>query len=113
MAMNIDAGKLNQRIRIIRVATEKDSDGYDANGEKVIREPWAQFSQLSGTEIVKNGAEFGEVKARFLIRWSQTKISRKDLVRYAGNDYQIEYINPYGDSREYLELWCTRTTLGG
>lgn len=111
--MDIDAGKLNKRIQIVRVEQIRDSDGYYTGKKTVIREPWAQFSQTSGTEIVKNGAEFGEVKARFLIRWSQTKISRKDLVRYAGNDYQIEYINPYGDSREYLELWCTRTTLGG
>ena len=54
-----------------------------------------------------------EVKARFMIRWSRTKLSRKMIVRYGGNDYQIEYINPYGDSKEYVELWCSLLTMEG
>lgn len=111
--MDIDAGKLNKRIRIVRVDKVRDIDGYYAAKETVIREPWAQFSQTSGTELVRAGAEMGEVKVRFLIRWSPTEISRKDRVRYAGQDYQIEYINGYGDGREFLELWCSRLTTGG
>ena len=111
--MDIDAGKLNKHIQIVRVEQIRDSDGYYVGKETVIREPWAQFSQTSGTELIRSGAELGEVKVRFLIRWSQTEISRKDLVRYAGQDYQIEYINAYGDSREFVELWCSRVTTGG
>lgn len=111
--MDIDAGKLNKQIQIIRETFVENENGYRTATRTVIRSPWAQFSQPSGTEVVKAGAEFGEVNARFLIRWSKTQISRKDLVRYAGNDYSIEYINPYGDSREYLELWCKLVTLGG
>lgn len=111
--MDIDAGKLNKRIQIIRVEQVRDSDGYSTTKERVIREPWAQFSQTSGTELIRSGAEMGEVKVRFLIRWSKTEISRKDRVRYAGKDYQIEYLNGYGDSREFVELWCSRVTAGG
>lgn len=54
-----------------------------------------------------------EVKVRFLIRWSATPISRKMIVRYAGKDYQIEYLNGYGDTMEYMELWCSLKTLEG
>ena len=111
--MNIDASHLNKRIQIVRIQTTRDKDGYPKNEETVIRTPWAQFSQTSGTEIVRAGAEMGEAKVRFLIRWGRTEISRKDIVRYNGKDYQIEYINGYGDSHEYMELWCSRVTMGG
>lgn len=111
--MNVDAGALDKRIQIIRVRTEKDSDGYETRTETIVRSPWAQFSQTSASTLVQANADTGETRGRFLIRWTATVISRKDLVRYAGQDWEIEYINPYGDAREYVELLCRRTTLEG
>ena len=111
--MEVNAGKLNKRIEIIQSAKELDGDGYETAKETVVRRPWAQFSQTSGTELAKANADMSEVKVRFLIRWSSTPLSRKMVVRYAGDDYEIEYINGYGDSREYVELWCRRLTLEG
>lgn len=111
--MEVNAGELNKRIKIIKVTKSKDKDGYETVTETVVRAPWAKFSQTSGTELVKADADMSEVKARFMIRWSRTKLSRKMIVRYGGNDYQIEYINPYGDSKEYVELWCSLMTMEG
>lgn len=111
--MNVDAGKLNKRIQIISVEKKEDSNGYETVKETVVRSAYAQFSQISGTELVKANAEMSEVQVRFLIRWTATPISRKMIVRYAGKDYEIEYINGYGDSREFVELWCSRQTLEG
>lgn len=111
--MNIDASHLNKKLQIVRVTVERDPDGYERRTETVIRNPWGQFSQTSGTEALKSGAGLSEVKGRFLIRWTATQISRKDLVRYNGQDWEIEYINSYGDSREYVELICKLQTLGG
>lgn len=111
--MEVNVGKLNKRIEIIQIEKELDRDGYETVKETVVRRPWAQFSQTSGTELAKANADMSEVKVRFLIRWSSTPLSRKMVVRYAGDDYEIEYINGYGDSREYVELWCSRLTLEG
>lgn len=111
--MNVDAGALNKRIQILRVKTVQDADGYESTSEAVVRSPWAQFSQTSAATLVKADADMGETRGRFLIRWSPTVLSRKDIVRYAGNDWEIEYINPYGDEREYVELLCRRLTLEG
>lgn len=111
--MNVDAGALNKRIQILRVQTVKDADGYERRTETVVRSPWAQFSQTSASTLVQANADMGETRGRFLIRWSPTVLSRKDLVRYAGQEWEIEYINPYGDSREFVELLCKRTTLEG
>ena len=54
-----------------------------------------------------------DVKVRFLIRSGHTAISRKDRVRYNGADYEIEYVNDYGDSGEYMELIARLLTVGG
>lgn len=111
--MHIDAGKLDKRIQIIQLHKTTKPNGYKSETESVVRSCWAQFFQTSGRELVKANAEMGEIKTRFLIRWTRTPISRKMLVRYSGRDYEIEYINGYGDSREYIELWCRLDTLEG
>ena len=111
--MRVNAGNLNKKIQIIGILSDRDEDGYETRREVIVREPWAQFSQTSGTELQKAGADMAEVKVRFLIRWSATPISRKLIVRYAGKDYRIEYLNGYGDSMEYMELWCSLKTLEG
>lgn len=105
--MYVNAGELNKRIEIFR-KLEPEADGYLPEGAEPVpvRKCWAKFTQTSGTELAKANADFGEVKARFLVRYTRTKIDRKMFVRYRGNDYEILYINPYGDSGEYLELWC-------
>ena len=55
----------------------------------------------------------GEAKARFLIRYTRREINRKMFVRYQGREYEILYINTYGDSGEYTERWCRWLSLGG
>lgn len=111
--MEINAGKLNKRVEIIRVSTQQDENGYNSRTETVMRRPWAQFSRTSGTEGLKSGADMGETRARFVVRAGGAKISRKDLVRYRGQDYEVEYVNDYGDSGEYVELMTKLLTAGG
>lgn len=111
--MDVNAGKLNKRVEIVRISTSPDADGYTIPTETVIRRPWAQFSRVSGSEALRQGADMGDVKVRFLIRSGHTVISRKDRVRYNGADYEIEYVNDYGDSGEYTELIASLLTAGG
>lgn len=111
--MELNAGKLNRRVEILRVSTQRDRNGYTAETVTVIRRPWAQFSRTSGTEALRSGADMGETRARFVIRAGGTAISRKDRVRYGGGVYEIEYVNEYGDSGEYIELMTKLVTAGG
>ena len=55
----------------------------------------------------------GEARVRFLIRYTRKKIDRKMFVRYKGLDYEIIYLNTYGDSGEYMELWCKWLSVKG
>ena len=104
----VDAGEINRRIQILRRTDTADKAGYLApeTEPEVVHTCWAKFSQTSGTSIKKANADWGEVKARFLIRHTKKKLNRKMFVRFNGLDYEIEYINTYGDSRRYTELWC-------
>lgn len=111
--MYINAGELSKRIEIVRISKTADADGYTTSAETVIRRPWAKFSRVSGTEALKAGADMGDIKARFVIRSSRVPISRKDLIRYNGADYGIEYVNDYGDAGEYTELVARLLTAGG
>ena len=107
--MNIDAGELNKRITILEVVRGQDSDGYPTPTEQVVRKCAAKFSRISGKELLKNNADYGDATFRFLIRYAPG-INRKQVVRYNGNDYEIEYPNDYGDSHEYIELICRTLT---
>ena len=104
----VDAGELNRRIQILRKTEQSDSAGYQAPATEpeVVHTCWAKFSQSSGTSLQKANADWGEVKVRFLIRHTKKKLNRKMFVRFNGLDYEIEYINTYGDCRRYTELWC-------
>jgi SPP1 family predicted phage head-tail adaptor len=112
--MHVDAGKLSKRIQFLRRTTKKDADGYDVPGEpEPVRETWAQYSQTSGTELVRAGAEFGEAKVRFLTRYYADIQDRRLTIRYDGRDYDILYLNAYGDEKTYTEYWCERHTQEG
>ena len=103
----VQAGELRHRIQIISVTAEQGDDGfYSEVREELIHGCWAKVSFTSGTELVKANADFGEVKARFLIRYTDKPIDRKMFVRYAGREYEITYINNYA-GRKYMEIWGT------
>lgn len=105
--MYVNPGELDKKIQII----QKVSGGTNSNGfptppkEEVIRTCFAKVSNTSGSEIIKANSEFAEAKKRFLVRYSSKVIHTDMVVRYQGKDHDIKYINPYGDNKEYLEIW--------
>lgn len=107
----INAGELNKKISIYSRGETEDADGYETDPtETLVHTCWAKFSRTSGTETFKANADFSETKVRFLIRYTKKPIDRKMFVRYAGTDYEITFINDYGDAHKYIELWCERST---
>lgn len=105
--MYVNPGELNKQIQIIQKTETADDDGFPVLTDKVVRKCWARYSNTSGSEIIKAGTEFASAKARFLVRYFPQEITEDMFIRYNGKDYNIEYLNPYGDSREYLEIWTS------
>lgn len=105
--MYIDPGDLNKRIQIIRIKTGRqyDSKGHPIPEEEVIRDCWAKVTSTTGTELIRAGVELSNGRRRFLIRWTPVQITAAMIVRYAGDDYDIEYVNAYSDDKRYVEIW--------
>ena len=109
--MIVDAGELRHKIDIIAVEMSETPDGYPVEiSSTVVRTARAKVSRQSGGEQLRAGAEVLREQVRFLIRWSRTTLDRTMRVRYDGREYDIGYINDYGDDHRYVELWCTRST---
>lgn len=109
--MFIDAGELNKRITISAKITSRDEENYPTETLAPVRSCFAAFSRLSGKEMIRAGADFSEVRVRFVVRHSYSvALDRKMVVTYRGDQYEIEYVNDYGDRHEYDELICKRLT---
>lgn len=107
--MQVDPGELNKRIQIIKESSEeRDEDGFPVKREIIIRKCWAKFSRDSGTEQARSGSDFVEIKCRFLIRHTKTKINEGMKVKYGNDIYEVKYVNDYGDEHRYDEIWCER-----
>lgn len=112
-SFSVNPGELNRRIAIVSNSKDFDEDGYQIEREETVYSCWAKFTRVSGSEKIKANSDFSQVSARFLIRYTTKPLSRKMVVRYDGNDYEIEYLNDYGDSHRYIEVWCKLMTREG
>lgn len=110
--MNVNPGQLNKKINIYSPAVTLDADGYPTGSATLLYSNVpAKFSRTSGTELIKSNADFADIKVRFLIRY-KSGIDRKMTISYAGDSYEIVYINDYEDRHEYIELFCRVITNG-
>lgn len=50
---------------------------------------------------------------RFLTRADPALLDRRLTILYDGRDYNILYVNTYGDEGKYMEFWCERITQEG
>lgn len=105
--MYVDPGDLKKKIQIIQLLDGEtyDKEGLPVKEEVLVRSCWAKVSNTSGTELIKAGSELSEGRTRFLIRYASTSITTAMVVRFLGDDYNILYVNSYGDNREYVEIW--------
>lgn len=106
----IEAGELCQKITIYARETAKDEAGFDLPpSETPLLSCWAKFARVSGTEALKAGADYSTVRVRFIIRATPKLIgweSRDLWINYRSQDYEVQYVNEYGDRHEWTELVC-------
>ena len=106
--MNVNPGELDKRIKIVDIITETDQDDFESKRtEIIVRETWAKVTRVSASEVMKAGREINLTRCRFLVRYSPKRITHSMFVLYTGEYYQIEYVNNYNDSNEYIEIMAT------
>lgn len=106
--MNVNPGELNKRITIFRMTEERDSDALPAGKEEKVRECWASFHRMSGSEKMAAGIDMAKESCRFLCRYSDKVITPQMFIRYNKNIYNIVFVNDYEDSHEYIEIHARR-----
>lgn len=105
--MNINIGELNKKIRFINYTVALDEEDILTRQENTFHECWAKVSNTSGTEIIKSGSDFSNVKTRFLIRYTPKNITGNLDIMYNGKKYNVEYVNNYNESNEFIEIFAT------
>lgn len=109
MAMRVDPGELDQRIRIIR-HYEGMQDGYPVEGIETVLRCWAKVSPEKGSEFTSNEREAGDENIRLLIRCENiASLNRSMQVEYADDTWEITYIRPY-IRKGYAEILAHRRT---
>lgn len=106
----INAGKYNHRIQIVRVVKGRDADGFPAEREEPVLEPWASVRTTSGYTLVKSGTDFEAAVTNFTIRYPVTKIDRDMLVKFNGKTYTVQYLNNVDEANVELEMQCKEVT---
>lgn len=102
--MYINAGNLNKKIEIVKFEESKDKDGFPIKKETLIFKAWAQVTNISGTELIKNNSDFAQIKTRFLIRTPKAEITKDMMIKFKGRFYNITYTNNYNFKNEYTEI---------
>ena len=112
--MIINPGEFNKRIEFYERDGSLDAAGYRSGSKLVYKfSAWASFRRESGKEIIANGGDYEKINVRFVVRTSKPKLSRHMLIKYAGEFYEIKYLNDYGDRGELTEILAQLVSLGG
>lgn len=101
--MNVNPGKLDKRIEIMRSVTKEDADGFKKKEFETFKKPWASVSQKSANESFKSNTELATSQKRFLIRYIKG-LTYDMTIKYDGQEYDIKFIHDYEDKHEYVEL---------
>lgn len=104
--MEVDSGKLDKRIYIYIERAESDAQGFKDKKEKLFTKAWASINSVSGTQIIKSGTDFEDVKKRFLVRHNKKteKINHDMFIKFKKERYDVKYANNYNESDEYIEI---------
>jgi head-tail adaptor len=110
--MDIDAGELNKRIRFVELISYPCASGYRVPDRCTVYECAARWRQESSSEVAQRDGDFGVTQGTFVIRY-KAGLSRKLLIEYAGNDWEILYIDGYDDSKQWLKVHVRRVSQKG
>lgn len=101
----MNAGKYNKRIRIYKVETVKNANGFQTKQKTIVLQPYASVKTTRGMTLIINGSDFEQAYTNFTIRYpSQTEINRDMLIEFHGKEYSIEYLNNVNEDNVELEI---------
>lgn len=101
--MSIAAGKLNHRVELFELATDKDSSGETVEEYVSRGSCWAEVVPLSGKEFISAASFNSKIVARVVMR--KREIEANWQIRFRGKRYNVEAVLPDPVSGlEYINL---------
>ena len=58
--VQFNPGKFNKKVDIVQFTLAKDSNGFETKVETTGLSRWAQVTNASGTELIKQNSDFSE-----------------------------------------------------
>ncbi len=102
--MHIKIGDLDKRIQIWTFDKEK-LYGEVIKTPKLLLECWAKTFNKSGTEVYQAQATWSNLITHFIIRYRKDiEIKTNMEIKFNDLTYDIQYVNNYNYSNEYLEI---------
>lgn len=102
----IYAGKFKEKIKIYKIETFREPDGFMRQEKKEVLATYAEKKQARGFTLLMNNTDLLKAYTNFIIRFPKTEIDRKMQVEHKGIFYSIEYLNNVNEADEILEMQC-------
>ncbi len=100
----INAGKYNKKIKIVKISTVEDNDGFVQENTSVIATMWASVKTTRGYTLIANNTDFEKAYTNFAIRYPRIEITRDMLIEFNNERYSIEYLNNINEENIELEI---------
>ena len=100
----INAGKYNKKIKIVKISTVEDNDGFVQESTSVIATMWASVKTTRGYTLIANNTDFEKAYTNFTIRYPRTNITRDMFIEFNNERYSIEYLNNINEENIELEI---------
>lgn len=106
----MNAGKYNKRIKIYKVETTKNKNGFPIKEKTLVLEPYASVKTTRGMTLIASGTDFEKAYTNFTIRFPKAEINRDMTIEFHGKEYTIEYLNNINEENTELEIQAKEVT---
>lgn len=103
----MDAGRLNQRVKIQQLAAGQDAIGQPVQTWSDLATVWSRILMKNGAQAIKGDADVSLVQASIRIR-RRTDIAAGMRVLHGTVVYDIKAVLPDEERRTHVDLVCER-----
>lgn len=88
----------------------EDSAGFKERTEKLVLSTYAQVKTTRGFTLITSNTDFEKAYTNFTIRYPLSEITRDMIIKYAGKEYTIEYLNNVDEAGVEIEIQAKEVT---
>lgn len=106
----IDPGRFNKRLEVYRYTDVVTELGSDRTVLTKIGCVWAELRPTRGTEFLEYYRDANSLQFKATMRYHRgIALTEKDVLVYAGRQFEINSIINIVEKNKYLEVYCTES----